>query len=90
MSSTLSHSVESSAPDRTLFTVDEVAGIFRVTPRTVRRWAADGTIERIRIGGTARFTAHAVDSLIAVHNDHAPAGGERVGKAGNDDAHPKP
>lgn len=34
----------------TLFRTDEVADALRVTPRTVRRWAAEGRIGSVRVG----------------------------------------
>jgi excisionase family DNA binding protein len=48
-----------------LLTVPEVAAILRVTDRTVRRWANEGRIERIKLGGVARFTASSIEELIA-------------------------
>jgi excisionase family DNA binding protein len=65
---------------RTLLTPEEVAQLLRVTPRTVRRWGAEGTLERIRLGGRlTRYRADDVQRLIS--NDVAPAGGGRDGKA---------
>jgi excisionase family DNA binding protein len=54
-----------------LLTAGEVAAIFQVTDRTVWRWANDGCIHRIRVGGVTRFTAESVTALI-------DAGGERA------------
>lgn len=56
-----------------LLTPLEVAEILRVTPRTVRQWARDGRIERVRLGGRlARYTAESVEALIHSHNDEPP------------------
>jgi excisionase family DNA binding protein len=48
-----------------LLTAAEVAALFKVTTRTVWRWAHDGRLERIRIGsGVTRFTAASVAALL--------------------------
>jgi len=67
-----------------LFTVDEVAAIFRVTPRTVRQWTTDGVIDRIRIGGTVRYRRADVEALVThgrAHNDHEVPAKHLVEKA---------
>lgn len=38
----------------------EVAGLMRVTERTVTRWIALGRLRVVRIGGTLRFDRRAV------------------------------
>ena len=44
--------------DDTLLTPSEVAAMFRVTPKTVTRWARAGKISAIRtLGGHRRFRA---------------------------------
>ena len=50
--------------DCPLYTVDEVAAIFKVTRRTIWRWADDGRIERIRLGRLSRYTARSIARLI--------------------------
>jgi len=50
---------------RTYFTPEEVAARFRVTPRTVRRWAAEGKLEAIRVGRQWRIPADALERLAA-------------------------
>lgn len=51
-------------PDYLLLPV-EVAGIFRVDPKTVTRWAAAGRIEAIRTqGGHRRFRVAVVKAKI--------------------------
>lgn len=39
--------------------------MFRVAGRTVKRWAARGVLEPVRIGGTTRYRADEVNALIA-------------------------
>lgn len=57
-----------------LLTTDQVASLLQVTPRTVRRWARDGVLPRVRIGGRiTRYRAHDVASLIATTTSEAPA-----------------
>ena len=41
----------------------EVAAIFRVTPRTVRRWATQGYLTPVRVGGITRYRAAQVAGL---------------------------
>jgi len=49
-----------------LFTVAEVAEQLRVSPWTVYRRAADGSLPSLRVGqaGPLRFTADAVETLL--------------------------
>jgi excisionase family DNA binding protein len=53
-----------------LWTCDDVARYLRVSTRTVRRRAADGTIPAVRIGGTLRFEPDAVTSAVANRPAH--------------------
>ncbi|HEY3723093.1 MAG TPA: BldC family transcriptional regulator [Acidimicrobiia bacterium] len=49
-----------------LLTPGEVAERFKVSPRTVGRWARDGRIQAIRtLGGHRRFRASEVAAAIA-------------------------
>jgi excisionase family DNA binding protein len=69
-----------------LLTPGEVAGLFRVDPKTVTRWAASGRIRSIRTpGGQRRFRESEVRKLLrndgsgtrgAAEND-PPRGGGR-------------
>jgi hypothetical protein len=69
-----------------LLTPDDVAAILRVTPRTVRRWGAIGTLERIRLGGRiTRYTSESVAQLIAPEHDASPAGKPSSGHDEADD-----
>jgi excisionase family DNA binding protein len=51
--------------DHELLTPAEVAGLFRVNPKTVSRWARAGRISAIRtIGGHRRFRASEIERFI--------------------------
>src|SRR5664280_2478455 len=55
------HSVESEA----LLTPSEVAGLFRVDPKTVTRWAKAGKLSAIRtLGGHRRYRESEVRGLL--------------------------
>jgi len=60
---------------RQLLTQAEVAELFAVTPRTVRRWASAGELTPIRIGGVTRYREDEVLSVIQPDNEERrPAG----------------
>jgi len=49
-----------------LLTPGEVAGLFRVDPRTVTRWEKQGKLQAIKTpGGTRRFFRAEIDALLA-------------------------
>ena len=49
----------------TLLTPGEVAGMFRVDPKTVTRWAKDGKLTSIRtLGGHRRYREREVRALL--------------------------
>jgi excisionase family DNA binding protein len=49
----------------TLLTPGEVAGMFRVDPKTVTRWARDGKLTSIRtLGGHRRYREREVRALL--------------------------
>ena len=49
-----------------LLTPSEVAGLFRVDPKTVTRWAQAGKLSSIRtLGGHRRFRADEIRSLFS-------------------------
>ena len=49
----------------TLLTPGEVAGMFRVDPKTVTRWARDGKLTSIRtLGGHRRYREAEVRALL--------------------------
>jgi excisionase family DNA binding protein len=49
----------------TLLTPGEVAGMFRVDPKTVTRWAKDGKLTSIRtLGGHRRYREREVRGLL--------------------------
>jgi excisionase family DNA binding protein len=48
-----------------LLTPHEVAGLFRVDPKTVTRWSKAGKIRSIRtLGGHRRYYKHEIDALL--------------------------
>src|ERR1700730_11511487 len=51
-----------------LLTASEVAELFRVTPRTISRWANAGLLERVRVGGISRYPLAAVEELLHPEN----------------------
>ena len=52
-------------PDNALLTPGEVAQMFRVSPKTVTRWARTGRITAVRtLGGHRRFRADEVRRLL--------------------------
>ncbi len=54
------------ANDDTLLTPAEVAALFRVSPKTVTRWARAGKLTAMRtLGGHRRFRAAEVRELLA-------------------------
>jgi excisionase family DNA binding protein len=58
-------------PDR-LLTPAEVAALFRVDPKTVTRWAADGRLSSIKTrGGHNRFREPEVFDLLQAAHDKA-------------------
>lgn len=50
---------------RTLLTAEEVAEIFRVSRRTVSRWAREHTIPSVKVGATVRFHRADVEALLS-------------------------
>ena len=55
----------SSNADEALLTPAEVAGMFRVDPKTVTRWATAGKLTPIRtLGGHRRYRASEVQALM--------------------------
>jgi excisionase family DNA binding protein len=49
---------------RRLLSVDEVAQIFHVAPRTVRRWIDDGRLPCVRMGGVVRVRPETVRDFV--------------------------
>jgi excisionase family DNA binding protein len=47
-----------------LLTAGEVAEAFRVSRNTVSKWAADGTVPVIRLGGVLRFRRSDIEALL--------------------------
>ncbi len=52
-----------------------MAELFGVQPRTVRRWALDGLLHRVHVGGITRYRRSDIEALIAPPNmSESPAG----------------
>lgn len=64
-----------SSLDRRLLTEREVADIFTVSPRTVRRWASAGELTAIRIGGVTRYREDQILGLTALNGEERPGNG---------------
>ena len=48
-----------------MYTTQEVAELFRVTTRTIKRWVAAGKLKPVKLpGGHNRFTQESVDKLM--------------------------
>jgi excisionase family DNA binding protein len=61
--------------DRRLLTEREVAEVFTVSTRTVRRWATAGELTPVRIGGVTRYREDEVLDVIHPGNKEGrPAG----------------
>ena len=76
----------------TLLTTDEVASVLRVTPRTIRRYAEEGRLQRIHVGDKlVRYEAANVVRLLGGDpHDHEPAVNGPVGKAADHDGQAEP
>ena len=60
-----------------LLTPSEVAGLFRVDPKTVTRWAKSGKLTAIRtLGGHRRYRKSEVEKLL-ISNSQSLTEGER-------------
>lgn len=58
------------APSDALMTPSEVARLFRVSPKTVTRWARAGRLTAIRtLGGHRRFRAGEVRDLLRLAHE---------------------
>lgn len=51
-------------PSEPLLTAEEVAPLFRVTPATIYRWATDGVIPKVKVGGTVRFRRSDIEAVL--------------------------
>jgi excisionase family DNA binding protein len=59
--------------DDTLLTPAEVAALFRVSPKTVTRWARSGKLTALRtLGGHRRFRSSEVRELLTRFEHGAP------------------
>jgi hypothetical protein len=50
---------------RPLLSERDVADLFMVAPRTVRRWADTGLVTRIRVGGISRYRRDEIEGLFS-------------------------
>ena len=55
-----------------LLTVDRVAEMIKVSPRTVRMWVSNNKIPSIRIMGSRRFIRSDVEEWIAQQQEEQP------------------
>lgn len=46
--------------DEALWTIEDVARLCSVTPRTIRNWQAAGTIPYVKLGRVVRFQPHEI------------------------------
>jgi hypothetical protein len=51
----------------------EVAALFDVQERTVRRWALDGRLRRVHIGGVTRYLRADIDRILAAPDEGGAA-----------------
>lgn len=66
---------EDLADPNALLTPGEVASLFRVTPKTITRWAEAGKLPAIRtLGGHRRFPAHGVLAAYTEMHERVVAG----------------
>jgi excisionase family DNA binding protein len=56
---------------RSLLTIDEVAAIMNLQPKTIRAWVGRREISFVRVGHNVRFRPEVLDELIA--NGEVPA-----------------
>lgn len=47
----------------TVYTISDIARIFKVNPRTVYRWIQNGKLVPMGLGGTKRFSERQVEHL---------------------------
>lgn len=47
-----------------LLTAAEVALLLRVTTPTIYRWADDGTLPSVKVGGIVRFRREEIDAIL--------------------------
>lgn len=60
----MSTTVQHAGGTPVVLTEVEVARVLRVSGRTVRRWAAAGTLDPIKVGGVRRYLLRDVAALI--------------------------
>lgn len=52
-----------------LLTVDEVAGLLKMSPSTIRDWVYKGKIPSLKVNGAVRFNATAIERWITEEAD---------------------
>ena len=46
-----------------MYTTKEIAKMFKVSERTVKKWIADGDMKVVRVGGTVRISEEEINRL---------------------------
>jgi excisionase family DNA binding protein len=69
----MAHAVRSDRSPHELVTVREAAHRLAVSPETIRRRVADGTLSSVRLGPTVRIFAADVDAIFADATNHQDA-----------------
>jgi excisionase family DNA binding protein len=81
-SDTFTEQVSASPRIDRLLTPRQVAVLLQVTPRTVCRYAAEGRLQRVKIGARlSRYTVESVEQLIGSTNDQGEPGKVPLGES---------
>ena len=46
-----------------MYTTKEIAKMFKVSERTVKKWISDGEMKVVRVGGTVRISEEEIERL---------------------------
>ncbi len=69
-------------PASQVYTANEAATILGVSPRTIRRRAADGSLPSIELRGIVRIPRAAIDALISPAVELSPRHGDSLSSIG--------